>query len=648
MFSRRRWSFSTNGRTESPNHRKDGLVRPRHHDSSRDRKRMVLIDLDFPITDRHNTKIAITETSKLGEVAGVLKKRFPDGDRRVPEDAEILFFHVDKPLNGDDIPKKASTLLYRVLPAGDDGTLRAVWRGNHLKLRRNQIETITQEAKNGQSVGSIRDTVANLLRMSNETKDHLVKSANQILVKAGGGLRPGPLQGSSWEARKVQTWLCRYLIIDIRPPGDYYILRGFNEQYIWHKPYRNSRGYADVYMLKHWLKHEILASVHHRGIHRRGIDTGDIRLTCRGRLIGNHSHILPGETIDFEVPRGIEDSFVRAEAWLVPASETCIVCSDEKRVSEMPNKRRITESCEHDTSICKECVGQWIASSMDNVIWDRLRCPECPQFLKYENIRAFATRDTFDRYDTLAMKDLLSNLPEFAWCLNSACNSGQIYPRGCERGRCQACKHQLCVRHKVPWHSGEDCDEYEKRARRQRKNDKASEQHVKETTKPCPGCKRNIHKFSGCDHITCVCGFEWCWLCSGDYYRDERSFLQCHHTRQCQYYEDPPNYEGGRAFMPFLDIDRPMPPGRMAHNLRQRAEAAAQARAGNRPPAPLPAPDQDLVNDLMAQGRPRNPFDPNGPLNPARPLHPPRRPNFVDRALLADLGRLLQHPELDD
>ncbi|KAI4867409.1 hypothetical protein F4820DRAFT_201713 [Hypoxylon rubiginosum] len=574
MFSRRRWSFSSATRhSESSKHHRDkdrdrGRRRrhSKHRDPSPEGRFIELLDLDYTLTGRQYVQARIKDAIQLSHVVEFLKTKFPDGDQQIPDDAEVQFFWDARRLGGNDIPKEAVTLRYRILRAGDDGSLRIIPRGANLKLRKSQLATIASEVAAGRSVGSIRETIAELLRVSNKAAKYPVQTPNQIVIEAAGGLRPGPLPGNNWEACKVQTWLCRYLTVDMRQPTNYVVLRGFNEQYVWHKPYVNSRGYVDVYELKQWLKQSVLTSplVHSRGEHRRGIGVGvdvdDIRLTCRGKVVGKHAHVRPGRTVDFDVPRVVEDKFIQAEAWLVPLSETCIVCSDEKRVSEMPNKRRITASCEHDATICKECVGQWIVSSMDTMTWDRLKCPDCPQLLKYENVRAFAPRDTFDRYDTLSAKALLGSIPDFMWCLNPKCSSGQIHPAGCSRAKCHGCKHSLCVRHHVPWHSGETCDEYERRTRRQRRNDKASEKHVKEITKPCPGCKRNVNKFIGCDHVTCICGHEWCWLCFGRYYRDEHEFLQCHHTQQCRYHDNPPNYEGGRAFMPFLNPGGPHGP----------------------------------------------------------------------------------------
>lgn len=540
----RRWSLSSKTRppptalsSSNNNPSKDGggrsAHRPKHHHNhpssssasaavTEERRKIELIDLDFPITGRHNVKISIKENSPLSHVTDGLKKKYStDGkattshhhhhhhhskSHRIPEDATVELYQVDRLLTcSDEIPRRTSSLFYRVLPAGDDASaLRITWRCPTLKLRRTQLETLAREAgAAGTSIGSLRESAAALLRAANPGKADLVQSAQQVVVEAAGGLRPGALQGNAWEARKVRTWLCRHLTLDLRPVGDFVVLRGVNEEYVWHRPYRNPRGYVDVPMLRQWLKNEVLAQVHARGIRRRGIDADDIRLSCRGKTVRKHSHVRPGETLDFEVPRAVEDGFVRAEAWLLPLSETCVACGDDKRVSEMPARRRVTAACEHDSGMCRECVGQWIRASLDTATWDRLRCPECPQLLSYEHVRAFAPRDVFDRYDALAVKAVLGGMEDFAWCLNPACESGQIYPPGCARAKCSACKHYLCVRHKVPWHSGETCEEYDRRTRRQRRNDQASEKHVKEITKPCPGCNRNINKYVGCDHVTC-------------------------------------------------------------------------------------------------------------------------------------------------
>jgi hypothetical protein len=43
----------------------------------------------------------------------------------------------------------------------------------------------------------------------------------------------------------------------------------------------------------------------------------------------------------------------------------------------------------------------------------------------------------------------------------------------------------------------------------------------------CPKCRRWIHKYAGCNHMTCPCGAQFCYLCGGDYTNDHFSTSNC-------------------------------------------------------------------------------------------------------------------------
>lgn len=43
-------------------------------------------------------------------------------------------------------------------------------------------------------------------------------------------------------------------------------------------------------------------------------------------------------------------------------------------------------------------------------------------------------------------------------------------------------------------------------------------QYINRNTKKCPGCKVNIEKNEGCNHMTCrQCKHEFCWICFVDW-----------------------------------------------------------------------------------------------------------------------------------
>ncbi|KAI1872562.1 hypothetical protein JX265_005442 [Neoarthrinium moseri] len=472
----------------------------RHSVSSQKHERRVeiyLLDLDGL---RESLKIGIKETSQLTHISNFLKRRFKAHDEPVSENARITYFWGSQCLLGENIPSIVSTLHYRVYNCSDDDdSIRITW-SKELQLEGSQVHQIHCALGKGSTVGELRQVVASLLGL---------QDPNRIIISSRGGLRPGPVQGNNWEACKITAWLCRIIWIDVAPSKAYLVLRGMNEEYLYHQPTTGSGHWTGFRLLRNWIKTGILTNCDVRLAGGLKVDKDDITLICEGKVLDKRMRISDGQTVDFHLPHAVAEKFHQEEAWLVPLTESCSVCGDEKRISEMP--RQITQACDHAPNTCNDCVGQWITSSMETVAWDRLKCPECPQTLLFDDVKTFANPQVFDRYDALATKASLSGIRDFRWCLN---------PR---------------------------------RTHKLRKNEKASEKKVKEITKACPQCHKDVYKYSGCDHITCVCGHEWCYICLEAYYHDRNSFLRCKHKRDCEYYENPPIYEGGRAFMPMFN-----------------------------------------------------------------------------------------------
>jgi hypothetical protein len=70
--------------------------------------------------------------------------------------------------------------------------------------------------------------------------------------------------------------------------------------------------------------------------------------------------------------------------------------------------------------------------------------------------------------------------------------------------------------HNRRWHEGETCAQFDYRTdgTQRRAEEKASEKLIKGTAKKCPGCKGNVEKISGCDHMTCGFPVGLLWMCA--------------------------------------------------------------------------------------------------------------------------------------
>lgn len=81
---------------------------------------------------------------------------------------------------------------------------------------------------------------------------------------------------------------------------------------------------------------------------------------------------------------------------------------------------------------------------------------------------------------------------------------------------CGKCAHVFCGLCRNPWsyerhaHNGTPCRRYARRL----PNGWDNQDMVSwRTTRACPGCQMRTSRISGCNHMTCVCGREWCYVC---------------------------------------------------------------------------------------------------------------------------------------
>jgi hypothetical protein len=66
-------------------------------------------------------------------------------------------------------------------------------------------------------------------------------------------------------------------------------------------------------------------------------------------------------------------------------------------------------------------------------------------------------------------------------------------------------------------------------------DDAASNSWLNSHTQRCPDCARWVQKVDRCDHMRCVCRFEFCYECRADY-RNIHTIGNKAHSRECPYY----------------------------------------------------------------------------------------------------------------
>ncbi|KAF8319082.1 hypothetical protein DL93DRAFT_2075402 [Clavulina sp. PMI_390] len=216
----------------------------------------------------------------------------------------------------------------------------------------------------------------------------------------------------------------------------------------------------------------------------------------------------------------------------------CAICSDDKPQSEFPPKPP-TGSCTHPSTVCNECLRSYTASSVTSLQYE-IKCPVCPCLMEHHDVQRVATASVFARYDTLSFQRTLQSMPEFRFCKQPECGSGQIHDGGEDMPimRCVACQDLSCFKHDLPWHYHQTCDEFDGTLEKD-VNFAASKAYIASNAKLCPDCQRPIEKDDGCDHMTCRkpvgCGHQFCWLCLAPFDPIAREGNH-RHRPTCQHY----------------------------------------------------------------------------------------------------------------
>ncbi|XP_048333786.2 E3 ubiquitin-protein ligase RSL1 [Ziziphus jujuba] len=197
----------------------------------------------------------------------------------------------------------------------------------------------------------------------------------------------------------------------------------------------------------------------------------------------------------------------------------CEICTEKKPTEEMFNNNN---SCVY--SFCSDCIIKHITIKVQHnnfINNNEVSCPgvDCvDHVLELEACSSFLPKEVIEKWNEALCEYSILGSNKF-YCPFKDC-SATLIDDGDEgevirQSECPICHRLFCARCYVPWHSGVDCEEFQRMNEDERGREDLMVKELAEEKKwkRCPRCKYYVEKTEGCLHITCRCSFQFCYGC---------------------------------------------------------------------------------------------------------------------------------------
>ena len=214
------------------------------------------------------------------------------------------------------------------------------------------------------------------------------------------------------------------------------------------------------------------------------------------------------------------------------------ILNDEKRESKflgkktlLPKKIKVCDICleefdENDSLnyelecgciIHYECFNEHIKNSIENNNIPIL-CPYCkieihPNYI-YNSLHINENFHLIEKYEKFSMNNVLKNHKDnYSCCPTIGCEYIFFFEKGENRFLCPLCNKEYCLFCKEIWHKGMSCQEFQDSKNEKKLDEKFFNFVIGKKYKVCPFCNVWVEKTSGCNHMKCKCGNQFCYKC---------------------------------------------------------------------------------------------------------------------------------------
>ncbi|KAK4780396.1 hypothetical protein SAY87_016502 [Trapa incisa] len=193
----------------------------------------------------------------------------------------------------------------------------------------------------------------------------------------------------------------------------------------------------------------------------------------------------------------------------------CGICLEKKQMTEMI---RVNKICSH--SFCSNCISNHVRI---RVAGNQATIPclefQCEHSVEFQSCMGILPRDVLDAWDRNLCEALILDAHKF-YCPFRDCSAMLVNDSEmlfeCE---CPHCNRLFCAQCLVPWHSGVSCKEFQELSEDERESQDLMLMILAQEQKwaRCPKCKFYVEKTMGCQHMTCRCGYEFCYGCGSQW-----------------------------------------------------------------------------------------------------------------------------------